>query len=77
MLKEYTHLKGTMLSSVLSTASRQLQESEESLEKLKSVSDKAKTPSERTLINTLMDDQKKVIKALQRLASDISSSDAS
>lgn len=65
-------MKDEILSAVLESSSRQLEESAANIEEIKSILHRAKTPRERTTINIILDDQKKVVKALRRLVHDLS-----
>ncbi|WP_337863142.1 hypothetical protein [Nitrososphaera sp.] len=61
-----------VLERVLESSSRQLDEANKSADELKSVMPVAKGAQERTALNIILDDQKKVAKALERLVSDLS-----
>jgi len=65
-------VKDEILSAVLESSSRQLEESARNIEEIRSILHWAKTPRERTTINIILDDQKKVAKALVRLIDDLS-----
>jgi hypothetical protein len=71
-LKDPAKVKDEILSVVLESSSRQLEEAENSIEEVKSILHWAKSPRERTAINIILDDQKKVTKALGRLVDDLS-----
>jgi hypothetical protein len=71
-LKDPARAKDEVLNGVLESSSRQLQEAEGSIEEIKSILHWAKSPRERTSINIILDDQKKVVKALGRLVDDLS-----
>jgi hypothetical protein len=60
-----------VLNDLLVSGSRQLEESIKNVEDMKSILLLAKNPRERTAINIILDDQKKVIKALERLIADL------
>ena len=60
-----------MLGRLLETSSRQLDESAKNIDDIKSVMAWAKSPRERTAMNIILDDQKKVAKALERLVNDL------
>lgn len=64
-------MKTEVLAKLFSMSSRQLTESAGGIEDIKSVLQSAKTPRDRTAINIILDDQKKVVKALERLARDL------
>ena len=51
---------------------RQLEESARNIEEIKSILHWAKTPRERTVVNIILDDQKKVANALGRLVNHLS-----
>lgn len=59
------------LAAVLQTASRQLDESAAAIEDLKALLPMSKSAQERTAMNIVIDDQKKLLKALERLTSDL------
>jgi hypothetical protein len=65
-------VKDEILSAVLESSSRQLKVSAENIEEIKSILSRAETPRERTTINIILDDQKKVAKAFGRLVDDLS-----
>jgi len=60
------------LNAVLESSTRQLEESAKNIEDIKSILHWAKTPRERTAINIILDDQKKVSRTLERLVNDLS-----
>ena len=60
-----------MLNGLLASSSKQLQESAKNVEETKSILHWAKNSRDRTAINIILDDQKKVIKALERLMTDL------
>ncbi|MEO9294123.1 MAG: hypothetical protein ABI347_00795 [Nitrososphaera sp.] len=64
-------MRSDTLAFVLETASRQLSESAQSVEDLKSLLPMAKSAQERTTMNIVIDDQKKVLKTLERLTNDL------
>ena len=59
------------LAAVLQTASRQLDESAAAIEDLKALLPMSKSAQERTAMNIVIDDQKKLLKALERMTSDL------
>lgn len=59
------------LAAVLQMASRQLDESAAAIEDLKALLPMSKSAQERTAMNIVIDDQKKLLKALERLTSDL------
>lgn len=71
-MKDPAKVKDEVLSAILESSSRQLGEAEDSIEDIKSILHWAKSPRERTAINIILDDQKKVAKALGRLVDDLS-----
>jgi hypothetical protein len=72
-LRDPAKVKDEVLNAVLESSSRQLEESAKNIEEIKSILHRAKSPRERTAVNIILDDQKKVAKALGRLVDDISS----
>jgi hypothetical protein len=70
-LKDPQKAKEEMLGRLLETSSRQLDESAKNIDDIKSVMAWAKSPRERTAMNIILDDQKKVAKALERLINDL------
>jgi hypothetical protein len=60
------------LDKILESSSSQLEESTENVDKIRSVycPHWVKSPKERTAIHVILDDQKKVVKALDRLVDD-------
>jgi hypothetical protein len=72
MLKDPAKEKDEILSAVLESSSHQLEESTKNIEEIRSILHWAKTPRERTAINIILDDQRKVAKALGRLVDDLS-----
>lgn len=61
-----------MLGKVLDSSSRQLEESTKNVDEIRSILLYwVKSPKERTAINIILDDQKKVVKALGRLVDDL------
>jgi hypothetical protein len=72
MREPATKVKNEVLNAVLESSSRQLKESEKNIEKINSILHTAKSSRERTAVNVILDDQKKVAKALGRLMGDLS-----
>jgi hypothetical protein len=70
-LRDPAKVKSETLGELYSSSLRQLEESASSIEKVKSILRWAKTPKDRTAINIILDDQRKVVKALERLARDL------
>jgi hypothetical protein len=71
-LRDPTKTKSEVLDKVLKTGSRQLEESIKNTEEIRSILFYwVKSPKERTAINIILDDQKKVVKALGRLVDDL------
>ena len=64
-------IRSDTLAAVLQMASRQLDESAAAIEGLKALLPMAKSAQERTAMNIVIDDQKKVLKALERLTNDL------
>jgi len=71
-LKDPAKVKDEILNAVLESSSRQLEESARNIEKIRSILHWAKAPRERTAVNIILDDQRKVLKALERLVNDLS-----
>jgi hypothetical protein len=72
MLRDPTKVKNEVLNRVLASSSRQLEQSAQNIEEIKSILHFAKSPRERTAVNIILDDQKKAAKALERLVNDLS-----
>lgn len=70
-MRDPAKVKNELLGRLLAASLRQLQESEEFIDEIKSIVHWAKTPRERTAMNIILDDQKKASKALVRLADDL------
>jgi hypothetical protein len=70
-VRDPAKVKNEVLDRLLAASLRQLQESEEFIDEIKSIVPWAKTPRERTAMNIILDDQKKASKALVRLADDL------
>jgi hypothetical protein len=70
-VRDPAKVKNEVLGRLLAASSRQLKESEEFIDEIKSIMHWAKTPRERTAMNIILDDQKKVSKALVRLTDDL------
>lgn len=70
-MKDPQKAKEELLGRLLATSSRQLDESAKNVDDVKSVMAWAKSPRERTAMNIILDDQKKVAKALERLVNDL------
>ncbi len=64
-------IRDAVLESLLELGSKQLEESHKSIEEIKSILPLAKNPRDRTALNIIFDDEKKVVKALDRLISDL------
>lgn len=71
-MKDPTRLRIKVLEEVLAVCKSQLERSEEQLEKIMAMLPLARNPKERTTINIILDDQRKVIKSLRRLEADVS-----
>jgi hypothetical protein len=72
-LKDPTKAKSEVLDKVLESSSRQLEESTKNVDEIRSIIllHWVKSPKEKTAINIILDDQKKVVKALGRLVDDL------
>lgn len=70
-MKNLAKIRSDKLAAILQTASRQLDESAAAIEDLKALLPMAKSAQERTAMNIVIDDQKKVLKALERLTNDL------
>jgi hypothetical protein len=71
VLRDPAKIKSEVLGELYSSSSRRLEESMSSIEEVKSILHWAKTPKDRTAINIILDDQRKVVKALERLVRDL------
>jgi hypothetical protein len=71
-VKDYEQRKSEILGRVFSVCIKQLADCEKQLEDLVSIAPAAKTTRERTAINIIVDDQRKVARALTRLQHDLS-----
>jgi hypothetical protein len=65
-------VKDEILIAVLESSSRQLDESAKNIEEIRSILHRVTSLRERTAVNIILDDQKKVAKALGRLVNDLS-----
>jgi len=70
-VRDPAKVKNEVLGRLLAASLRQLQESEEFVDEIKSIMHSAKAPRERTAMNIILDDQRKASKALVRLADDL------
>lgn len=71
-MRDPAKTKSEVLDKVLKTGSCQLEESIKNTEEIRSILlHWVKSPKERTAINIILDDQKKVVKALGRLVDDL------
>jgi hypothetical protein len=70
-LRDPVIAKREVLSNVLASSLIFLEEASRNADKIRSIRNWAKNPKERTAINIILDDQKKVVKALQRLIADM------
>jgi hypothetical protein len=71
-LRNPTKTKSEALDKVLKSSLRQLEESTNNVDEIRSILlHWVKGPKERTAINIILDDQKKVVKALGRLVDDL------
>jgi hypothetical protein len=71
-LKDQKQIRVQVLERALRVCSLQLTQSECQADELASALPLAKSPHERTSMNIVLDDQRKVIKALKRLQADVS-----
>lgn len=71
-MRDPAKTKNEVLHKVLESGSRQLEESTKNAEEIRSILlHWVKGPKERTAINIILDDQKKVVRALDRLVDDL------
>jgi hypothetical protein len=71
-LRDPTKRKNEVLEKILKSSFCQLEESTRNVDEIISILLQwAKNPKERTAINIILDDQKKVVKALSRLVNDL------
>ena len=71
-MRDPTKTKSEVLDKVLKSSLRQLEESTKNVDEIRSILlHWVKGPKERTAINIILDDQKKVVKALGRLVDDL------
>ena len=70
-MKDQNQLRAQILKCILLTSGTQLHQCERQSEDLASIMPLAKTPQQRTSMNIILDDQKKVVKALKRLQGDL------
>ena len=71
-MRNPTKTKSEALDKVLKSSLRQLEESTNNVDEIRSILlHWVKGPKERTAINIILDDQKKVVKALGRLVDDL------
>lgn len=72
-LRDPTKAKSEVLDKVLESSRRQLEESTKNVDEIRSIIllHWVKSPKEKTAINIILDDQKKVVKALGRLVDDL------
>jgi hypothetical protein len=71
-LRDPVKTKTELLDKILQSSSRQLEESIRNADEIRSLLlHWVKSPKERTTINIILDDQKKVVKALGRLVDDL------
>jgi anion-transporting ArsA/GET3 family ATPase len=71
-LRDPAKVKDEVLRAVLESSSQQLEQAAKNIEEIRSILHRAKSPRERTTVNVILDDQKKVAKALGRLVDDLS-----
>jgi hypothetical protein len=71
-LRDPRKSKSEVLDKVLKSSSLQLEESTKNVDEIRSILlHWVKSPKERTAINIILDDQKKVVKALGKLVDDL------
>ncbi len=71
-MRDPVKTKTELLDKILQSSSRQLEESIRNADEIRSLLlHWVKSPKERTTINIILDDQKKVVKALGRLVDDL------
>jgi hypothetical protein len=71
-LRDPIKTKSEAVDKVLKSSLRQLEESTKNVDEIRSILlHWVKSPKERTAINIILDDQKKVVKALGRLVDDL------
>ena len=71
-MRDPTRAKSEVLDKVLQSNSRQLEESTKNIDEIRSILVHwVKNSKERTAISIILDDQKKVVKALGRLVDDL------
>ena len=71
-LRDPTKAKSEVLDKVLESSRRQLEESTKNVDEIRSILlHWVKSPKEKTAVNIILDDQKKVVKALGRLVDDL------
>ena len=71
-MRDPAKTKNEVLHKVLESGSRQLEESTKNAEEIRSILlHWVKGPKERTAISIILDDQKKVVRALDRLVDDL------
>ena len=71
-MRDPAKTKNEVLYKILKSGSRQLEESTKNVEEIRSVLSRGvKGPKERTAVNIILDDQKKVVRALERLVDDL------
>jgi hypothetical protein len=71
-LKDPKDSRKRLLEGIMVSCASQIEEWEDRIEETKAFMPAAKTPSERTSMNIILDDQRKLLKALSRLHGDIS-----
>jgi hypothetical protein len=69
--RDINEKRNEILYEILELSERQLHESVAFLHKSRAITLWAKSPKDRTAINIIIDDQRKVIKALERLSADL------
>jgi hypothetical protein len=70
-LRDSSKVKSDVLGKLYSSSLAQLEDSAINIEEIRSILQWAKTPKDRTAINIILDDQRKVAKAVERLVRDL------
>lgn len=70
-LKDLSRIRGGVLKRLLETSAAQLEQCRRNVDDLKELLPGAKNARERTALNIVLDDQKKVARALERLVADL------
>lgn len=70
-MKDPAKMKSDLLRRLAETSAAQLEECRRDIDDMKEILPSARSARERTALNILLDDQKKVAKALERLVGDL------